>query len=52
MTSDPLEALSLAKTVMILANGKVVQQDSLDVVYDAPNSIGLHDHWAFQKQIF
>jgi ABC-type sugar transport system ATPase subunit len=40
MTSDPLEALSLAKTVMILAQGKIVQQDSLDVVYDVPNSLG------------
>ena len=39
MTSDPLEALSLAKTIMILAHGQIVQQDSLDVVYDSPNSI-------------
>ena len=39
LTSDPLEALSLARTVMILADGKIVQQDSLDVVYDLPNSI-------------
>jgi len=39
MTSDPLEALSLAKTVMILAEGQIVQQDLLDVVYDKPNSI-------------
>jgi ABC-type sugar transport system ATPase subunit len=39
MTSDPLEALSLARTVMILAKGKIVQQDSLDTVYDLPNSI-------------
>jgi ABC-type sugar transport system ATPase subunit len=49
MTSDPLEALSLAKTVMILAHGKIVQQDSLDVVYDAPNSIASMNSLGFPE---
>ena len=49
LTSDPLEALSLARTVMILANGKIVQQDSLDVVYDAPNSIASMNSLGFPE---
>lgn len=49
MTSDPLEALSLARTVMILANGKIVQQDSLDVVYDLPNSIASMNSLGFPE---
>jgi len=49
MTSDPLEALSLAKTVMILAQGKIVQQDSLDVVYDVPNTIASMNSLGFPE---
>jgi ABC-type sugar transport system ATPase subunit len=49
MTSDPLEALSLAKTVLILAQGKIVQQDSLDVVYDSPNSIASMNSLGFPE---
>lgn len=36
VTSDPLETLQLAKTVLILADGKIVQQGPLDAVYDKP----------------
>lgn len=36
ITSDPLEALQLAKTVCILADGKIVQQGLLTDVYDEP----------------
>ena len=39
ITSDPLEALQLAKTVLILADGKIVQQGALADVYDAPSSL-------------
>lgn len=39
ITSDPLEALQLAKTVLILADGKIVQQGPLIDVYDAPSSL-------------
>jgi ABC-type sugar transport system ATPase subunit len=39
ITSDPLEALQLAKTVLILADGKIVQQGPLADVYDAPSSL-------------
>jgi ABC-type sugar transport system ATPase subunit len=49
MTSDPLEALSLARTVMILAQGKIVQQDSLDVVYDTPNSVASMNSLGFPE---
>ena len=49
MTSDPLEALSLARTVMILAQGKIVQQDSSDVVYDIPNSIASMNSLGFPE---
>lgn len=49
LTSDPLEALSLARTVMILAKGKIVQQDSLDVVYDLPNSIASMNSLGFPE---
>jgi len=49
MTSDPLEALSLAKTIMILAHGQIVQQDSLDVVYDSPNSIASMNSLGFPE---
>ena len=49
LTSDPLEALSLARTVMILAQGKIVQQDSLDVVYDLPNSIASMNSLGFPE---
>jgi ABC-type sugar transport system ATPase subunit len=36
VTSDPLETLQLAKTVLILAEGKIVQQGLLADVYDKP----------------
>jgi ABC-type sugar transport system ATPase subunit len=49
MTSDPLEALSLARTVMILAHGKIIQQDSLDTVYDLPNSIASMNSLGFPE---
>jgi ABC-type sugar transport system ATPase subunit len=49
LTSDPLEALSLARTVMILAQGKIVQQDSLDIVYDLPNSIASMNSLGFPE---
>lgn len=39
ITSDPLEALQLAKTVMILADGEIVQQGDLIDVYDSPSSL-------------
>lgn len=39
ITSDPLEALQLAKTILILADGKIVQQGNLADVYDAPSSL-------------
>ena len=39
ITSDPLEALQLAKTVLILAHGKIVQQGPLVDVYDTPLSL-------------
>lgn len=38
VTSDPTEALSLAKSVLILAQGKIVQQGSLEDVYDNPTT--------------
>jgi ABC-type sugar transport system ATPase subunit len=38
ITSDPTEALSLAKSVFILAEGKIVQQGSLEDVYDNPTT--------------
>lgn len=38
VTSDPVEALSLAKSVFILAQGKICQQGSLVDVYEYPNS--------------
>ncbi len=39
VTSDPLEALSLAKTVLVLSKGKIVQQGELTEVYDSPQTI-------------
>jgi ABC-type sugar transport system ATPase subunit len=39
ITSDPLEALQLAKTVLILADGKIIQQGALADVYDGPSSL-------------
>ncbi|MCX6451230.1 MAG: ABC transporter ATP-binding protein [Actinobacteria bacterium] len=39
VTSDPLEALSLAKTVLVLSKGKIVQQGSLTDVYDNPQTV-------------
>ncbi|MSO26068.1 MAG: ABC transporter ATP-binding protein [Candidatus Nanopelagicaceae bacterium] len=39
VTSDPLEALQLAKTVLILADGKIVQQSNLNEVYDNPSHL-------------
>lgn len=39
ITSDPLEALQLAKTVLILSDGKIIQQGALADVYDAPSSL-------------
>ena len=36
VTSDPLETLQLAKKVLILAEGKIVQQGLLADVYDKP----------------
>ena len=39
VTSDPLEALSLAKTVLVLSKGKIVQQGGLTDVYDNPRTV-------------
>lgn len=37
VTSDPLEALQLAKTVLILSNGQIVEQGPLTDLYDRPH---------------
>jgi len=39
VTSDPLEALQLAKTILILADGQIVEQGPLTEVYDTPRHL-------------
>jgi ABC-type sugar transport system ATPase subunit len=39
VTSDPLEALQLAKTILILSDGKIVEQGPLADVYDKPSQL-------------
>ena len=39
VTSDPLEALQLAKTILILHDGQIVEQGPLTEVYDKPHHL-------------
>lgn len=49
VTSDSLEALQLAKTVLVLANGTIVQQGPLADVYDNPTNISTLDTLGFPE---
>jgi ABC-type sugar transport system ATPase subunit len=52
VTSDALEALQLAKTVLVLANGGIVQQGALADVYDQPSHISAMDTLGFPEANF